>query len=60
MQDSQLRFDEVLGTLEQDRRNIEQNLQRLTRAADYLGSVLARLNNTPLLEKDTSQTKGNR
>ncbi len=48
MQYTQLRFDEVLATLDQDRRDVEQNLQRLTKAADYLGSVLAGLNNTPL------------
>ncbi len=48
MQYTQLRFDEVLATLDQDRRDVGQNLQRLTKAADYLGSVLAGLNNTPL------------
>jgi len=42
------RIDEVLDTLEQERQRVERDLQRLTAAAAYLGTVLAKLNHRPV------------
>ena len=56
------RIDEVLDTLEQERRRVERDLQRLTAAAAYLGTVLARLNHRPVskLESITTRKIGRR
>jgi len=41
--DEQHRFDEVLGTLEQERLRVDRDLRRLAAAAVYLGTLLSKL-----------------
>jgi len=45
--DEQHRFDEVLGTLEQERLRVDQDLRRLAAAAVYLGTLLSKLTYHP-------------
>ena len=51
------RIDEVLDTLEQERQRVERDLQRLTAAAAYLGTVLARLNHRPVRKLEGLPTR---
>jgi hypothetical protein len=51
------RIDEVLDTLEQERQCVERDLQRLTAAAAYLGTVLARLNHRPVRKLEAFPTR---
>jgi hypothetical protein len=51
------RIDEVLDTLEQERQRVERDLQRLTAAAAYLGTVLARLNHRPVRKPEGFPTR---
>ena len=43
MQYTQQRFDEVLGTLHQERQRVDKDLRRLAAVAAYLGAVLTKV-----------------